>query len=64
MFKTHHTQHNTTQHTTRGTNMSMSVPINPAEWVTGELLWRWPIKERDKILVGFLHGMGIETQLV
>jgi hypothetical protein len=37
----------------------MFVPINPAEWVTGELLWRWPMEEGDKILVGFLHGLGI-----
>lgn len=39
--------------------LSMFVLINPAKWVTGELLWRWPIEERDKILVGFLHGLGI-----
>ena len=43
-------------------NTSLLLPsFSPIEHlrITGEQLWRWPIEERDKILVGFLHGLSI-----
>jgi len=40
-------------------SLSMSVLINPGKRVTGEAIRRWVVEDRHKILVGFLHGLGI-----